>query len=241
MANQITDISLRQAAIVTGVAILIMTIAAVVATDVTIGSLIVEENATATTNNIKASELLFRSGVFSWLIILICDVLAAWGLYIFLKPVNKSLSLIMAWFRLVYAAILGAALLNLVNVLLLISSDNYLSVNGTDQLQSQVLLSVNGFYDLWSIGLVVFGFHILVLGYLILKSDYIPKFWGILLIFAFWGYLITNLLHLLLPAYENLKTIIEWIFILPMLGEVGFGFWLLIKGARVSVQPGLKS
>lgn len=79
MINRVAYISLRKAAIVTGVAILIMAIAAVFATDFVLGSLIVPGDAAATTNNIKASEMLFRTGIFSWLIILICDVLAAWG------------------------------------------------------------------------------------------------------------------------------------------------------------------
>lgn len=145
MINIINDISMRKAAIVSGVAIMVMTVAAVVATNLTIGSLIVKDDAVITTNNIITSEVLFRSGIFSWLIILICDVLAAWGLYIFLKPVNKHLSLLMAWFRLVYAAILGTALLNYVNVLLLISGDDYVSSFGIEKFQSQVMLSLDAF------------------------------------------------------------------------------------------------
>lgn len=233
MTNHVEELSLRKAALISGIAILVMTIAAMVATDLTIGSLVVPDDAVTTFNNITSSDMMFRIGIFSWIIILICDIIAAWGLYIFLKPVNISLSLIMAWLRLVYAAILGTAILNFVNVLLLISNDGYLTVLGLDRLQTQVLLSINGFYEQWSIGLVVFGFHILILGYLIFRSDYIPKFWGIILIIAFFGYLLTNLFHLLLPEYEHIRTIIGWIFIIPMLGEVGLGFWLLIKGKNV--------
>ena len=233
MTNRISDISLRSAALITGVAILIMTLAAVVATDLTIGSLIVQDDAAATTNNIKASEMLFRTGIFSWIIILICDVLAAWGLYILLKPVNKGLSLLMAWFRLVYAAILGTALLNFVNVLSFISNSDNLAAFGTDLLQSNVLLSVNAFNDSWSMGLLVFGIHIYFLGYLILKSGYIPKIFGVLLIVAFLGYLITNSANVLFYNYENYKTVIELIFIIPMLGEVGLGVWLLLKARHI--------
>ena len=235
MINIINDISMRKAAIVSGVAIMVMTVAAVVATNLTIGSLIVKDDAVITTNNIITSEVLFRSGIFSWLIILICDVLAAWGLYIFLKPVNKHLSLLMAWFRLVYAAILGTALLNYVNVLLLISGDDYVSSFGIEKFQSQVMLSLDAFGSMWSIGLLVFGIHIFLLGYLALKSGYIPKIWGILLLIASVGYVITNSAKLLLPAYDDYKTVFELIFIIPMLSEVGLGIWLLIKGVKVQL------
>lgn len=235
MSNSSDNISLRQAAIVTGAAILLMTIAAIIATDSTIDSLLVKNDAEATTNNIRTSEMLFRFGVFSWLIILICDVLAAWGLYVYLKPVNRSLSLITAWFRLVYAAILGAAILHLINVLVLISgAESYLASFGIAQLQSQVLLSVNGFYQVWNLGLTIFGIHILFLSYLIIRSGYIPKYWGILLFIAGIGYLITTLDDILIPGYENIKQIINYIFILPMLAEVGLGIWLIVKGVKVA-------
>jgi hypothetical protein len=231
--KNVNHTTLREAAIISGVAILIMTAAAVIATDLTIGSLIVADNAAATTNNIKASGMIFRVGVFSWLIILICDVLAAWGLYIFLKPVNKDLSLLMAWLRLVYVAILGVALLNYIKVLLLTGSDYYTSSLGTDQFQSQVLLLVNSFDNMWSIGLIVFGLHIFLLGYLVFKSGYIPKTLGILLIIAFAGYVIINLGDLLIPAYSDYKKIVMYIFIIPMLSELALGLWLLVKGREV--------
>lgn len=226
------SITLRKASIISGTAILIMTAAAVSATDLTIGSLIVPDNPAATTNNIKSSEMVFRFGVFSWLITLICDVLAAWGLYIFLKPVNKDLSLLMAWFRLVYVALLGTSLLNYVKVLLLINSNGFISAFDTAQFQSQVMLLIKSFDDMWSIGLIVFGLHVGILGHLSLRSGYIPKAFGILLIIAFIGYITTGLGNLLLPDYDNYKMILGLIFILPMLSEAALGLWLLIKGGK---------
>jgi len=77
MTHRNVDISLSKAAIVTGTAILIMAAAAVFAMDIVLGNLVVHGDATATTNNIQNSEMLFRAGIFSWVIILICDVLAA--------------------------------------------------------------------------------------------------------------------------------------------------------------------
>jgi len=234
MTNGVADKSLRRGAIVAGVAILIMAVAAVFATDLVLNRLTVPGDAAATTDNIRASEVLFRAGIFGWLIILICDVLAAWGLYVFLKPVDKSISLLMAWFRLVYVAILGTSLLSLVIVLLLVSGDGYLAALGVDQLQGHVLLFLNAFGDMWSIGLLVFGFHILLLGYLAFKSGYIPRVLGVLLMSAFVGYLLTNSANLLSPNYESYRAILEWPFLVPMvLGEVGLAVWLLFKGVKV--------
>jgi len=184
-------------------------------------------DATTTANNIMTSEILFRIGICSILIVLICDVVVAWALYIFLKQVNESLSLLTAWFRLVYAATLGIALLNFVIVLILLSGANYLAVFETDQLHAQVMLFINAFYDVWAIGLIVFGFHLLSLGYLAFKSDYIPKILGVLLMLAGLSYLIDYIGNFLFPNLDAaISMVLGW-------GELLFMFWLLFKGVKL--------
>ncbi len=190
MTNRSADISLRQAAIVAGGGLLIMAILAPLAEFFARQSLIVPGDAATTAHNIMANEGLFRIAICSYLIVAILDVVVAWALYVLLKPVNKSLSLLAAWFRVVYAAILGIALHNFFSVLLLLSDADYLTVFETDQLYAQVMLFLNAFSYGWLIGLVFFGLHLLVLGYLVLESDYIPKILGVLLMIAPVGYLI---------------------------------------------------
>ena len=237
MAQKMIDLTQRNAAKVAGFTIVIMAIAAVISTDATIGKLFVSGNASKTFTNISASPLLFRTGIFSWLVILVCDVLAAWGLYLFFKPVNKKLSLISAWFRLIYVAILGTAIVSLIDVLPYLSESEYLSTLDTEYLRAQVLFSVDSFYNIWAFGLIVFGIHILFLGYLAVKSGFVPRILGILLLLAFLGYIITNSSNLLFPQYKNAMKIVELIFLIPMLGEVALGIWLLYKGfKREAVQ-----
>jgi len=233
MANGIIDVSQRQAAIVAGIALLLMTVAAIFATGILSDKLIVPEDAAATVENLRISEIQFRAGIFSWLIILICDILAAWGLYIFFRPVNRDLSLLTAWFRLIYVAIFGTAIANLIIVLLLVTGKTQLALMASEQLQALVMLFKNAFDSVWSFGLIVFGIHILLLGYLAYKSGYVPKVFGVLMIISFLGYIVIHLGNLLLPEFENVKLIIEWIFVLPMIvGELGLGVWLLIQGIR---------
>ncbi|CAF1401298.1 unnamed protein product [Adineta steineri] len=193
--------------------------------------LIVPDNTTLTADNIRSSLMLFRLGIFSFLIILICDVLAAWALHVFLKQVNEHLSLLTAWFRLIYSAILGTALLNLAFVVLLLNDGNYLSVFDISQLNAMVTFFLNGFHNIWSIGLVIFGCHLYVLGYLVFKSSFIPKIFSILLVIASLCYIINNSANLLLPNYEKYKATVEIFLSLPMIvGEMGFSLWLLFKG-----------
>ena len=227
MTNRIADISLRKAALVAGWGLLIMTIFAVFAIYFVFQNLIVPGDATTTANNIMASEMLFRIGICSILIVLIGDVVVAWALYVFLKQVNKSLSLLAAWLRLVYAAMLGIGLLNLVIVLILLSGANYLAVFETDQLHAQVLLFLNAFNDVWALGLIVFGFHLVTLGYLVFKSNYIPKVLGVLLILAGFSYLIDYFGKFLFPNFDvPISMVLGW-------GELIFMFWLLFKGGKI--------
>ncbi len=169
MTKTIADVSQRKAAIVAGISIILMAVTAGFAYGYVFNSLIVPGDAAATTTNLKTSEKLFRAGVFGWLVILILDVVVAWGLYVFLKEANSSLSLLTAWLRLTYAAILGAGLLSLAAVLLLLGGADYLDVFEADQVYALVMLFLNAFDGIWNIGLVVFGCHLLLLGYLVFQ------------------------------------------------------------------------
>ena len=236
MKNRIADISLRKAAIVAGLALLIMLIPAVFANYFVLNSLIVPGDAATTVNNIMANELSFRIGICSFIIVIILDVVVAWALYVLLKPVNKSLSLLTAWFRLVYAAIFGIALANLLSVVLLLSGSDYLTVFETNQLHAQGMLFLNAFSYTWDIGGVFFGFHLFILGYLVFKlgySSYIPRILGVLLIIASFGYLIDSFGEFLLPDYD--ANIAQFTFI----GELLLAFWLLFKGAKITEMKSL--
>ncbi len=227
MINHTADISQRKAALVAGSGLLIMTIFYVFADLFIFQNLIVQGDATTTANNIIADEMLFRIGICCILIVLICDVIVAWALYIFLKQVNNSLSLLTAWFRLVYAIMLGIALINFINVLILLSTADYLVVLQPDLLNANVMLSINSFYDVWAIGLIIFGSHLLLLGYLAFNSNFIPKIFSVLLIIAGLSYLIDYFVKLFFPNFDmQISMVLGW-------GELIFMFWLLFRGGKI--------
>jgi len=229
MANRIADISLRKAAIVAGFGLLLMMVFALFANYFVLESLIVPGDAATTANNIMADESLFRIGICSFIIVIILDVVVAWALYVFLKQVNKSLSLLTAWFRLGYAIMFGIALANLFSVLPLLSGADYLTVFETDQLHAQVMLFINAFNYGSNIAYVFLSLHLFILGYLVFKSGYsgyILRILGVLLIIASFGYLIDNFGKLLLPDYDTNIAMFTFI------GEVLFMLWLLWRGAK---------
>ncbi len=224
--SQFTDVSLRKAAIFAGLGLLIMAILAPIVQFGVLQKLVMAGNAKATVENIMASATLFRTGIFIFLVVAILDIVVAWALYILLKLVNKRLSLLAAWFRVVYAAIFAVSLTNLFDVSHVLTGAINLKAFEGNQLYAQVMSSLSAFQSGWDIGLVIFGLHLLVVGYLSFKSGYIPKWLGVLLAIAGIGYMVDSFGKFLVPNYN--LTIAGFTFI----GEVVLIFWLLWKGIK---------
>ncbi|MGE7675260.1 DUF4386 domain-containing protein [Lysinibacillus sp. NPDC094403] len=224
----------RKSALIGGTALIIMALAAFFSYGFVHENLVLHENASATFNNLKSSIRLFKAEIFGWIIILITDIIVTWAFYIFLEPINRSLALLAAWLRLTYTTILGIAILNLVFVLLLSNGTNNLTFN-IDQLQAHTMLFLEAFETIWAIDLIIFGGHLLVISYIAFKSSEIPKVISILLLIAAIGYIIINLCITFFSQYDVIISILKLIFNVPMvLGELGFGIWLLIRGGKVS-------
>lgn len=225
----------RKSALTAGISLIIMTLAAFFSYGFVHGSLVVQGDASATFNNIVSSDILFKGEIFGWLIIMITDILVAWAFYVFLEPIHKSLSLLGAWLRLAYSTILGIAILTLILVLLLTRHTNDLSSFTIEQIQSLVMLFLEAFESIWSIGLIVFGGHLLLVGYVALQSEGIPKVISILLLLASIGYIVIHLGETFLPHYDGVIAILNFVFFIPMIaGELGFGIWLLLRGGKLA-------
>lgn len=225
MTNSATKISLSTFALIAGIGIVLMMTSPFA--EFGVYHKLVSENAAETVKNITAHQTLFTTGILCYLFNFTCDIIVAWALYGLLKPVNESLSLLTAWLQLVYAAISLVALINLVTVLRLLNTGDYIKLYGQDQLHNQVMLSLHAFRDGWSFGFFFFATHLMLLGYLVFRSGYIPKLVGVCLIIAGSGYLVNTLQPFLFPNAD-----IGYITI-TYFGELIFMFWLLIRGWRI--------
>lgn len=225
--NRVVDISISNSAIIAGLGLILMAILAPIANFSIIERLIVPEDAAKTVSNITASEGLFRIGICFFLIVAVLDIIVAWALYVFLKPINRSLSLLTAWFRIIYATMLGVVLIFLISTLQLINGVESLAAFEPGQIQALVMLFVSNFTLGWEFSLIVFGFHLLLLGYLLLKAGYMRKILGILVILASLGYLIDGFGNLLSSDYNISISLVTFI------GEVILIFWLLIAGRKI--------
>ncbi|WP_319559729.1 DUF4386 domain-containing protein [Marispirochaeta sp.] len=219
------DVSIQKAALISGVSLLLMTVIAFISFPI-LQNYFEPEDAAQTAMNIIENQFLFRIILCSFLIIIFLDIIVAWALYVFLKPVNTSLALLMGLFRIVYAAIFATALNNLFSVLHLLSNNSYTNILKIEQIHAQSMVFINAFNFGWDIGLAVFGIHIIILGYLVYKSGYVPKTLGILVSIASLGYLIDSFGKFILFDYSLSIGMFTFI------GEVLLAFWLLLKGIK---------
>ncbi|MBI3660323.1 DUF4386 domain-containing protein [Candidatus Acetothermia bacterium] len=193
---------------------------------------IVPGDATATANKIVASELLYRIGIVSDLLSQIIFILLVLTLYQLLQGVNKKHASLMVILVSVSVAIGVVNLLNLIAPLILLSGADFLSVFTKPQLDALAL----GFLSLRSNGILVvsafWGLWLFPFGVLVIKSGFLPRILGVLLIIACFAYLTVSFTSLLLPPYRQIVS--QFMMVLEA-GELPIIFWLLIKGAKV--QP----
>jgi hypothetical protein len=222
------DHSKRTFALVAAIGLLLMAILAPFAQFGVLASLIVPTDAAATTNNIAASLGLFGAAVAAFFVVAILDVVVAWGMYVLLRPVNKRAALLVAWLRVVYAAVFAYALLNLFDVAQLLNGASAATLQ-SDQLHTQVATSVTAFHNGWDLALAIFGLHLVGLGGLLFRSADFPRFLGGLVVLAGAGYLADSFGRILVPGYT--LTISTFTFV----GEALLIVWLFklaIKGSR---------
>lgn len=219
---------MKKTAKISGLAYLMIFLAGFYANFAVMESLVDINNPLTTTNNIFNNHSQYGYGILGFLIMLFFDGLLIWSLFHLTKSVSRKGSLIASFFRFLHAIFFSYALLKLWNVYQLT-----LNFKNSPDLQKTIMKLILDFDMTWTLGLLFFGIHLAVLGYLAIKSMYIPSALGLLLILAAIGYIIDGLAKLFISNYSDYKDIFEVIVIMPsVIGEFSFTVWLLTKGFK---------
>ena len=197
---------------------------------------IVAGDASATANKIRASQLLFRSGIAAELISATIFIFVGLAFYYLLKEVNRKHALMLLTLVLVSVPISYCNELIRVAALILPRGAGFLSA--FDQRQTDALIMA--LLNLHGSGLVLvqifWGLWLLPFGALVLKSGFLPRILGVLLILAGVSYVISSFTTLLFPVYGHSVFMLAGLF-----GGIGEGstiLWLLIMGAKERQEPG---
>lgn len=205
MKNFKTSLSSSKAAMTVGIAFITSIIIVTIVDDFLLANFVVPGDTAALARDIEANEKLFGFAVIGYLLVLVLDSIIGLALYVVLKQANKNLALVTSALRLLYA---------------------FTVIIGLFALALQII-DVYGYATLKLVGYIFFAFHILVLGYSVFKSGYIPKSLGILLILASFTYVVF-FVDLNLP-----ETINASIMVIMALAELLLSIWLIAKRKKL--------
>lgn len=195
-----------------------------------LSKLIASGDAATTAHNILASEQLFRYGFAADLIGAICYVGVTLLLYKLFKPLSGTFSLLAAFLSLVAVAIGGANLVNLMAPLVLLGGAPYLNAISPDQLQTLALTFLRLHALGYLISVVFFAFYMIVIGCLIVRSTFMPRIIGVLLIVESVCALIYGFVSFLAPPFA--AHLFPAILAPGVIGEGSLTLWLLIVGVN---------
>ena len=209
------DTQARTAALTAGIGLLLMAVIAALSNFGVIQNLIVAGDPQATAANLVESAARFRLGAAGMLVVAALDVLVAWALYVALRSVNPSLSLLAGWFRLAYAAVFAVIINNLFG-----------AVRAAPLDPNQAYFLLESYNHGWQIGLVFFGLLLGIVGALLWRPGVFSRIVAVLVIVAGTGYLVDGLGTILSPAYS--LELGRFTFV----GELVLIVWLLVRGGR---------
>ena len=188
-------------------------------------------DAAVTVNQIMASEWLFRIGFVSFVLAALFFLLAAWALYVLLKPVNKDLALLFVFLNLGGVVIQCASLSSEFGAQILLSGAETLKVFPEEQLQALAILLLMVYKNGFMIAQIFLGLWVLPLGYLVIKSGYLPKILGIFLLIDCLALLVW-VFQFFLFSPEN-AVISSLCLGISFIAEFLFCLWLVIKGVNI--------
>jgi len=226
--DSISDTSPRQLARIAGALYLINIVGGAFAIGFVRTTLVVSGDAAATAHNIQTHELLYRLGLMAHVVVTVTNVPLAVIFYDLFKVVNRRLALLDACFILVATAIEAAGLLNEFAPLIRLGSGPYASALPAAQLQALAYMSSDLSGIGYSIHTVFFGFDIICIAYLVLRSRFVPRAIGVLLAIDGLAYLVYSFASLLAPRFA--AQLVPWIQMPALIGEGSLCLWLLVVG-----------
>lgn len=196
-------------------------------------TLVVFGDATATAENIRSSELLFRSGILSGLVSNVIFVFLVLALYRLLKETSHKQAMLMVTLVVISVATGFANTINQLGALIALSGADFLSVFEKPELDAIAYLFIR--LNSWGIQIIqiFWGLWLFPFGILVYRSGFIPKILGVLLMIAGFGYLLGSFMFQIFPQYDDALSTFIMVF---EMGELPIIFWLLIVGAKAQSE-----
>lgn len=218
----------KQALRVSGISYLMIFLAGFYANFFVLETMVVPLDPKTTVTNFIQYRPMLRAGILGFVVMLLFDVTLVGSLYYITNQANRRLSILASGFRLLHALAFAIALASLFHIYQLTGHTDYLNL---EQIQPAIMSALANFDTIWTLGLLLFGVHLIFLGYLCLKSKWVAKFVGVMLLLAAVGYLTDCTAKLFMGNYVDYQEVFGFlVIVLGVLGELTFTIWLLFKG-----------
>ena len=193
--------------------------------------------APVTIDHILTHATQFRIGFVINLFSVVFFLIAAWALYVLLKPVNKDLALLFLLFNVAGFAVWLFSSLCLFASLVILNGPEAIKAFQPDQLQALAVF----FFGLYKTGAFIaqvpYGVWLFPLGYLVLKSGFLPKMLGVLLVADGICQFVYVCQRLILP---ELGIIAYPCLVISFIAEFSLALWLSIKAVKPQVSANLE-
>jgi hypothetical protein len=168
---------------------------------------------------------MFRLTFASYLVEGLCDVSLTVFFYVILKPVNRNLALLSAFFGLVAMITFAIAQASFFASSLILQDRGGMTSFTNDQREALALLAVRISVMIAALFLCTYGIETTIRGYLIARSGYLPRVLGWLLMIGGIGFFIRSVTYIVAPSLSSP------LLLLPMaVAGLPLTVWLLVRG-----------
>jgi hypothetical protein len=190
------------------------------------GQLINPGNMAQTATNLLAHEQLYRAGFSAAVIVVICNLPMGVIFFELFKVVNPRLALLALVFIIASTTIEAVNLLNYIAPLFTLSLPEYVSAFDAVERQALARGPIRLWAYLFSVSLTFFGVFCALMGYLILRSKFLPAILGVLMIaggVCYW--------------LDSFGLFLEWpdipyLLRVTLIAESSLALWLLVVGVN---------
>ncbi|MCB0696854.1 MAG: DUF4386 domain-containing protein [Chitinophagaceae bacterium] len=198
--------------------------------------IVVTGDAQATVANIISKQGLYLSGITGDIMVMIMEVMLTAMLYQMFRNVNRTISLIAAYARIAMTIVMGINLFNYLLPLMILKGAGYTDTFTQEQLNATCMFLVDahqyGIY-IWQL---FFALHLVMLGWLVIKCGYYPKWLGLLMLTGSPGYAGHSMMNI--TGLDSIAMVVNILLAVSVVGELGFTFWLLLKGVNTKRLAG---
>ncbi len=196
-------------------------------------SLIVDEfSPSQTLNNLQNHLDILRWGMLGDIIVIVLELVLTALLFDLFKTYSSLGMRIATYARLAMSIIMTFNLINYLVPAFLITNPTNIQSFATDQLESIVFIyfRMHKYGELsWQL---FFSIHVLVMSFVIRKSQIAPKYLDLVMLVGGLGYAGDSIFRLLLPTFSTLITISSILLVFAVIAELWFAFWLTHKGIK---------